>query len=194
MPFLAQGSDAIRHPAILNRPVLRFVQSRQSGPSTAIGSQFQGERPSSNPVAEPTATERKVRPMERRSHSRDFCFGQEPASSVGACPGDQESAEVSYSHRSPKGSRHMRRISQSSRQRCGQDEREYFSDRVSPSGAGLRTPSNYRSHCSSPLPADLVDSSSERALRRARSVGQSKVAISVNSEDDPTVAKTRLSG
>lgn len=32
------------------------------------------------------------------------------ASWVGACPGDQESAEVSYSHRSPKGSRHMRRI------------------------------------------------------------------------------------
>lgn len=32
------------------------------------------------------------------------------ASWVGACPGDQESAEVSYSDRSPKGSRHMRRI------------------------------------------------------------------------------------
>src|SRR5947207_14116300 len=32
------------------------------------------------------------------------------ASWVGACPGDQESAEVSYSHRSPKGNRQMRRI------------------------------------------------------------------------------------
>jgi transposase len=29
---------------------------------------------------------------------------------VGACPGDEESAGVSYSHRSPKGNRHMRRI------------------------------------------------------------------------------------
>ena len=29
---------------------------------------------------------------------------------VGACPGDQESAGVSYSHRSPKGNRPMRRI------------------------------------------------------------------------------------
>jgi len=29
---------------------------------------------------------------------------------VGACPGDQESAGVNYSHRSPKGNRHMRRI------------------------------------------------------------------------------------
>jgi transposase len=29
---------------------------------------------------------------------------------VGACPGDEQSAGVNYSHRSPKGNRHMRRI------------------------------------------------------------------------------------
>ncbi len=29
---------------------------------------------------------------------------------VGSCPGDEESAGVSHSHRSPKGNRHMRRI------------------------------------------------------------------------------------
>jgi transposase len=29
---------------------------------------------------------------------------------VGACPGDHESAGVNYSHRSPKGNRHMRRV------------------------------------------------------------------------------------
>ena len=39
-----------------------------------------------------------------------FVSAKNLASWVGACPGDQESAEVSYSHRSPKGSRHMRRI------------------------------------------------------------------------------------
>jgi transposase len=32
------------------------------------------------------------------------------ASWVGACPGDEESAEVNYSHRSPQGNHHMRRI------------------------------------------------------------------------------------
>jgi transposase len=32
------------------------------------------------------------------------------ASWVGACPGDEESAEVNHSHRSPQGNRHMRRI------------------------------------------------------------------------------------
>src|SRR2546426_8994366 len=34
------------------------------------------------------------------------CF----SSWVGACPGDDESAGVNYSHRSPKGNRHMRRL------------------------------------------------------------------------------------
>ena len=29
---------------------------------------------------------------------------------VGVCPGDNESAGVNYSHRSPKGNRHMRRL------------------------------------------------------------------------------------
>ena len=29
---------------------------------------------------------------------------------VGACPGDEESAGVNYSHQSPKGNRHMRRL------------------------------------------------------------------------------------
>ena len=32
------------------------------------------------------------------------------ASWMGACPGDDESAGVNYSHRSPKGNRHMRRV------------------------------------------------------------------------------------
>ena len=39
-----------------------------------------------------------------------FPSAGELSSWVGACPGDKESAEVSYSHRSPKGNRPMRRI------------------------------------------------------------------------------------
>jgi transposase len=39
-----------------------------------------------------------------------FPSGKQLSSWVGACPGDEESAEVSHSHRSPKGNRHMRRI------------------------------------------------------------------------------------
>jgi transposase len=39
-----------------------------------------------------------------------FPSGEQLSSWVGACPGDEESAGVNYSHRSPKGNRHMRRI------------------------------------------------------------------------------------
>jgi transposase len=39
-----------------------------------------------------------------------FPSGKHLSSWVGACPGDQESAGVNYSHRSPQGNRHMRRL------------------------------------------------------------------------------------
>jgi transposase len=39
-----------------------------------------------------------------------FPSGQQLSSWMGACPGNEESAGVNYSHRSPKGNRHMRRI------------------------------------------------------------------------------------
>ena len=39
-----------------------------------------------------------------------FPSGEQLSSWVGACPGDEESAGVNYSHRSPKGNRQMRRL------------------------------------------------------------------------------------
>jgi transposase len=39
-----------------------------------------------------------------------FPSAKQLSSWVGACPGEDESAGVNYSHRSPKGNRHMRRI------------------------------------------------------------------------------------
>ena len=39
-----------------------------------------------------------------------FPSAKQLSSWVGACPGDDESAGVNYSHRSPKGNRHMRRL------------------------------------------------------------------------------------
>jgi len=39
-----------------------------------------------------------------------FPSGKQLSSWVGACPGDDESAGVKYSHRSPQGNRHMRRL------------------------------------------------------------------------------------
>jgi hypothetical protein len=39
-----------------------------------------------------------------------FPSGKPLSSWVGACPGDEQSAGVNYSHRSPQGNRHMRRL------------------------------------------------------------------------------------
>jgi transposase len=39
-----------------------------------------------------------------------FPSAEQLSSWVGTCPGDEESAGVNYSHRSPKGNRHMRRL------------------------------------------------------------------------------------
>jgi transposase len=39
-----------------------------------------------------------------------FPSAKQLSSWVGTCPGDEENAGVNYSHRSPKGNRHMRRI------------------------------------------------------------------------------------
>src|SRR4029450_7471742 len=43
-------------------------------------------------------------------HAATFPPAGQLASWVGACPGENESAEVNYSHRSPKGNRQMRRL------------------------------------------------------------------------------------
>src|SRR5256886_6437814 len=47
---------------------------------------------------------------ELRATAATFLSAKQLSSWVGACPGDEESAGVSKSHRSPKGNRHMRRI------------------------------------------------------------------------------------
>ena len=44
------------------------------------------------------------------STAATFPSEKQLSSWMGACPGDDESAGVNYSHRSPKGNRHMRRI------------------------------------------------------------------------------------
>ncbi|HEV2730821.1 MAG TPA: IS110 family transposase [Terriglobales bacterium] len=44
------------------------------------------------------------------STAATFPSDKQLSSWVGACPGDEETAGVNYSHRSPKGNRHMRRL------------------------------------------------------------------------------------
>src|SRR5216117_2661804 len=60
-----------------------------------------------------------------------FPSADQLASWVGACPGDDESAGVNHSRRSPKGNRHMRWLTQPSGQRRGQMQGWHLSGLVS---------------------------------------------------------------
>ena len=51
---------------------------------------------------------------------------------VGACPGDDESAGVNYSHRSPRGNRHMRRILNQCANAAVKAKGSYLRDCLSP--------------------------------------------------------------
>jgi transposase len=61
-----------------------------------------------------------------------FPSDKQLSSWVGACPGDEESAGMSYNHRSPKGNRQHTARSQSSGQLRRKGQRKYLRDCVSP--------------------------------------------------------------
>jgi transposase len=77
---------------------------------------------------------------------------------VGACPGDDETAGVNYSHRSPKGNRQMRRILNQAANAAAKDQRKHLRDRISMLSPALGTQSSHRSYCPSTASADLADS------------------------------------
>jgi transposase len=104
-----------------------------------------------------------------------FPSAKQLSSWVGACPGDQESAEASKSHRSPKGNRHLRRILNQAANAAVKFERNHFRDYLSPTDIAPGTQSDYRGHSPSALPPRLDHSPSRCALRRARSLGERKV-------------------
>src|SRR5215475_7894376 len=68
----------------------------------------------SQTCATPDAEQRLWRTVTRKKYqlrrAATFPSGEQLVSWVGACPGDEESAGVNYSHRSLKGNRHSRRL------------------------------------------------------------------------------------
>jgi hypothetical protein len=62
----------------------------------------------------------------------------------GACPGDDETAGVNYSHRSPKGNRQMRRLLNQAANAAARTKGSILRDRVSPLGPALGTQSSHR--------------------------------------------------
>jgi transposase len=87
------------------------------------------------------------------------------ASWVGACPGDQESAGVSYSHRSPKGNRHMRRLLNQAANAAVKHKGSIFEVLYRRYVPRLGHNQNDRSGCPSTLPLDLEDSAPRASLR-----------------------------
>src|SRR2546421_7531332 len=58
---------------------------------------------------------------------------------VGACPGDEESAGMNYSHRSPQGNRHMRRLLNQAANAAARTKGKHLRNCVSPLGPALGT-------------------------------------------------------
>jgi transposase len=111
---------------------------------------------------------------------------------VGACPGDDESAGVNYSHRSPKGNRHMRRLLNQAANAAARTKGSVF-DRVSPLGPAPGTQPSHRGHCPSTVPADLVDPAPGSSLRRTGPSRYQTIQAKAHRENDPATPKPRLS-
>jgi transposase len=122
-----------------------------------------------------------------------FASAKQLSSWAGLCPGNQESAGVSKSHRSPKGNRSFAAHSQSVCQRRSQGQRYYFRNHLSASAIAPWTQTNYRSHCSSLMPAHLDHSASGRGLCRARPFRQRTITTATHQKNASRTAQARLS-
>ena len=86
------------HIAALNQEMARLIRAHQDAVQRLAAVPGLGVDSAQQIIAEVGAT------------AATFPSPKHLASWVGACPGDDESAGVSYSHRSPKGNRQMRRL------------------------------------------------------------------------------------
>ena len=112
---------------------------------------------------------------------------------VGACPGDEESAGVSQSHRSPKGNRQMRRILNQCANAAVKVKGKHLSDPISSIGIPVGTQSNHRGDCASDLPTHLDHFASRGSLRETRPSPPREFETSTHRENDPATPKPRLS-
>ena len=114
------------------------------------------------------------------------------ASWMGACPGNEESAGVNYSHRCPKGNRQMRRVLNQAANAAVKAKGTIFAvvyRRIVPRlGHAQAIGAITHRLCRS----DLEDPARARALRRTRASRQRRGEESPRAQDDPRTAKPRL--
>ena len=111
---------------------------------------------------------------------------------VGACPGDEESAEVNRSRRSPARQPSDAANSESSCQCGGQIQGKHLSNSLSPLRAAYGTQSNHRNNCPQTLSLDLEDIAPGNPLRGTRPRGQESVQAKAHPKNDPRTPQAWL--
>src|SRR5438309_1304180 len=111
---------------------------------------------------------------------------------VGACPGDEESAGMNYSHRSPQGKRHMRRVLNHAANAAARTKGSIFeiAYRRSVPRLGHNQAIGAIAHRVS---SDLADLAPGSPLRRTRPGRYPTIKASTHSKNDPATANPRLS-
>ncbi len=133
-----------------------------------------------------------------------FPSGKHLSSWVGACPGNEESAGVNYSHRSPQGNRHMRRLLNQAANAAVKVKGSIFEIvyRRSVPRLGHNQVIGAIAHrqCRliwlilrpSTVSVDLVDPAPRSPLRGTRSSGYQTISASTHRQNDPPTPQTRL--
>lgn len=112
------------------------------------------------------------------------------SSRVGICPGDEESAGISHSHRSSKGNR---RILNQAAHAAVKGQRKPSSKLCIALGSAAWICTSHRRHCPPALPADLDHSAPWDLVRGTGASGQQKLKADTHCEDDPRTPTPRLS-
>jgi transposase len=115
------------------------------------------------------------------------------ASWVGACPGDEESAGVNYSHRSPNGNRQMRRVLNQAANAAVKTKGSIFELVYRRLVPRPRARPGDRRDRQSTLPAHLEDSAPEHFVRGTWSGRHQTPGSTARGQDDPRTPKPGLS-
>jgi len=112
---------------------------------------------------------------------------------VGACPVTTRAQAVNYSHRSPKGNRHMRRLLNQAANAAARTKGSIFEIVYRRAVPAPGTQSSHWTIAQSTVSADLVDPAPGSSLRRTGPSGHQTIEATPHFEDASATPKPRLS-